>query len=106
MVDSYATLATLVVVCCDQGEHVAGKLDDPEWRRERARKAGRTRWAKADRQAESDAARARLYARFADSPDHDAALSAAMARLRLLSLMAAERRKRAATEAPPADTSS
>jgi hypothetical protein len=68
---------------------VAGKLDDPEWRRERARKAGLARWARADRKAESDAARARFYARFADSPDPDAALPAAVE----------------ATEAPQADTS-
>lgn len=68
---------------------MTGKLDDPEWRRERARKAGLARWARADRKAESDAARARLYARFADSPDPDAALTAAME----------------ATEAPQADTS-
>ena len=64
MLVSYARLATLVTMSCDQGEHVTGKLDDPEWRRERARKAGRARWAKADRAAESEAARARLYARF------------------------------------------
>ena len=51
-----ATPTTLVAVSCDQGEHVTGKLDDPEWRRERARKAGRARLAKADRRAESDAA--------------------------------------------------
>jgi hypothetical protein len=55
---------------------MAGKLDDPEWRRQRARKAGLARWAKADRKAESDAARARLYARLAVSPDADAALTA------------------------------
>jgi hypothetical protein len=84
---------------------VTGKLDDPEWRRERARKAGRARWARADRKAESDAARARLYARFAESPDPDPARTAAMARMTLLSLMAANRRKREVTEAPPADTS-
>ena len=79
---------------------MTGKLDDPDWRRERARKAGRARWAKADRKAESDAARARLYARFANAPDPDAALAEAMARLRLLSRRAAERRKREAAEAP------
>jgi hypothetical protein len=83
---------------------VTGKLDDPQWRRERARTAGRARWAKADRQAESDAARARLYARFADAPDPDAALSAAMARMTLLSVRAAERRKREAAKAPQAGT--
>jgi len=83
---------------------VTGKLEDPDWRRERARNAGRARWAKADRQAESDAARARLYARFADAPDPNAALAEAMARLRLLSRKAAERRKREAAEAPQVDT--
>ena len=83
---------------------MTGKLDDPEWRRERARRAGRARWARADRKAESDA-RARLYARFAESPDPDPALTAEMARMTLLSLMAANRRKREATKAPQADTS-
>ena len=83
---------------------MTGKLDDPQWRRERARKAARAKWARADRQAESDAARARLYARFAASPDPAAALTAAMARITLLSLKAAERRKREAAEAPQADT--
>ena len=68
---------------------MTGKLDDPEWRRERARKAGLARWARANRNAESDAARARLDARFAVSPDPDAALTAAME----------------ATETPQADTS-
>ena len=84
---------------------MTGKLDDPGWRRERARKAGWARWAKADRQAESDAARARLYARFADAPDPDAALADAMARMRLLSLKTAERRKREGAQAPQPDTS-
>ena len=98
-----ATPTTLVAVSCDQGEHVTGKLDDPEWRRERARKAGRARWAKADRQAESDAARSRLYARFADSPNPAAAVTAEMARLRLLSLEAAKRRRGEAAEAAQAD---
>jgi len=83
---------------------VTGKLDDPQWRQERARRAGGARWAKADRQAESDAARARLYARFADAPDPDAALADAMARMRLLSGKAAQRRKREAAEAPQAGT--
>jgi hypothetical protein len=83
---------------------VTGKLGDPQWRRERARRAGRARWARADRQAESDAARARLYARFADAPDPDAALADAMARMRLLSRKAAERRKREAAEPARADT--
>ena len=49
--------------------------------------------------------RTRLYARFADSPDPDPALTAEMARMTLLSLMAANRRKREATKAPQADTS-
>ena len=83
---------------------MTGKFADPEWRRERARKAGRAKWAKADRQAESDAARARLYARFADAPDPGAALADAMAHMRLLSRKAAERRKREAAEVPQADT--
>jgi hypothetical protein len=67
----------------------------PEQRSARARLGAYTRWAYADRQAESTAARDRLLAQFADAPDPEAALRAHMTRLALRSSQARAARKSA-----------
>jgi hypothetical protein len=105
VVGSCAPLAALVAANCTRENKVAGSTIRSGAGSAHARQAA-PGGLKADRHAESDTARARLYARFAETPDPDAALKAAMARMRLLSLKAAERRKReAAVEAPQPDTS-